>query len=512
MALLPIPDLGPGLNLDGAPEELALGVSSAGANMRFRAGFAERFKGMAAVYTTPLVTPYHIAHYTVGTTRNVVYAGIQKTYADDGTTQTDITNANNTGGIGDRWCGFVFNGVYVQNNGVDAPQFWGGSTGANLADLTAWPLNYKAGFLRPFKNYLVAGDVTRAGTRERGTILWSHIADPGTIPTSWDISDATKDAGDVSLSETNGTLIDALPLGDMNVIYKDDSLYYQQSIGSVQIFRFGRLPGDTGLLARGCVVSIPPGHVYLTPGFDVVLHNGQGPQSIIDGKMRTWLRNNLNAAMASRSFLAANPSTNEVLVCFPSDAFEVCTKALVWNWKDNTFGIRELSNVTYGSTGQVTLASSTDTWAGDTETWAEDSSTWGESDYAPNTPRLIFTRTTPGLAMFDATGKDFGVDFTATMERTGLHFDAPTQVKLCRGVRPVIDGPMGATVYVQIGAAMFPDQAPVWQTASAFTIGTDIETFAFASGRFLSIRFYSTANLPWRIRSCQMDVIAQGGY
>ncbi len=513
MAWIPIPDWGQGLNLDQQPEELALGVSSGGTNMRFRAGSAERFRGMVNVYNTPLVAPYHITHYTVGTTRFVVYAGIQKTYADDGTTQTDITNANNTGAIDDRYTGGVFNGVYIQNNGVDAPQYWGGNTGANLADLPGWPAGYKAGFLRPFKNYLVAGDLTRSGTRERGTILWSHIADPGTVPTSWNIADATKDAGDVSQAETNGTLIDAMPLGDMNILYKDDAIHFQQAIGGVQIFRFGRLPGEVGLLARGCVASVPQGHVFVTPGFDLCLHNGQGhPQSIIDGKLRNWVKSNINASKATRGFLANNPATNEVLWCFPTDALEVCNKAIVWNWKDGTFGLRDLSAVTYGSVGQITLAGSTDAWSGDTETWDEDATTWGESDYAPNSPRLILTRSTPALAMFDATGKDFDADFTATIERTGMHFDSPETVKLCRGVRPKIDAPNGTVVYVQIGAAMLPDQAPTWQSASTFTVGSDIEAHAFASGRFLSLRIYTTMNQPWRIRSCQMDIVSQGAY
>jgi hypothetical protein len=358
MAWVAIPDLSKGLNLDGTPEEMDAGVATGGTNMRFKAGYAERFKGMETVYTTPLVTPYAITHYTVGTTRFVVYAGTEKTYVDDGATQTDITNANNTGGIDDRWTPFTFNGVYIQNNGVDVPQYWGGSTASNLADLTAWPVGWRAGFLRPFKNYICGGDLTRGGVRERGTFFWSHLADPGTIPTSWDIADATKDAGDVSLSETNGTLIDSLPLGDMNVIYKDDAFHFQQSIQSSQIFRFGRLPGDAGLLARGCVVDTPAGHVLLTPAFDLIVHNGQGPQSILTGRMRTWLAANMNSANARRAFLCKSPTTTEVLACFPSGSSTTCDMAIVWNYKDNTLALRELDGVTAGSSGEVAITRS----------------------------------------------------------------------------------------------------------------------------------------------------------
>lgn len=512
MAWVPIPDLGQGLNLDGQPEELALGVSTAGQNMRYRTGFAERFRGMLSVYNTPLVTPYHITHYTVGTTRFVVYAGLQKTYVDDGTTQTDITNANNTGGIDNRWCGFVFNGVYIQNNGVDVPQYWGGNVASNLANLTAWPAGYLAGWMRPFGNKIIAGDITRGGVRERGTVLWSHTADPGTIPTSWDIADATKDAGDFPLAETNGTLIDAKALGDMNVIYKDDAIHYQQSIQSSAIFRHGRLPGDTGLLARGCVEIFPGGHVYLTPGFDVVIHSGQGPQSILEGRMRRWLRSNMDATFCQRSFLVGNPGTNEVLICFPSNGAVACNKALVWNWKDNTFGVRDLPNVTYGSSGQVTL-SEVDTWTGAVGTWVDDTDIWSASDYAPNTPRVIFTRTAPGLAMFDASSKDIGVNFRAMIEFSGLAFGDPHRKKLCRGVQVGFDAPAGTVIYSQTGSAETAGGSITWADPVGMTVGTDIEAPSFTQeDYYLAQRFYSDVDATWRVRSCRMDVVPGGLY
>jgi hypothetical protein len=511
MAWVPIPDLGQGLNLDGTPEEIALGVSTDGRNIRYRAGYAQRFHGMRSVYTTPLVTPYHVTQYTVGTTRNVVYAGLQKTYADDGTTQTDITNANNTGATDDRYTGGIFNGVYIQNNGVDVPQFWGGNTALNLANLTAWPAGYKAGFMRPFKNYLVAGDITRGGVRERGTVLWSHIADPGTIPTSWDIADPTKDAGDISLSETNGTLIDCLPMGDMNVLYKDDAIHFQQAIQSSQIFRFGRLPGDSGLIARGCVAAYPGGHVYLTPGLDVVTHSGQGLQSILEGRMRTWLAANINTAQAQRSFLVAYQETHELLICFPSGSAVVCDKALIWNWKDNTFALRDLPNVTYGSAGQVTIAGAADTWSAASGTWDTETSSWGDGGGGVTAqPRVIFTTSAPALALFDDSKQDMGANFTGTFEFSGWSMDSPESVKLARGLRPLVDAASGATVYFQLGASMTADVYPTWGAPQPFVVGTDIEIFSFARGRFLAMRGY--ASVPFRMRSAKMDVVALGAY
>jgi hypothetical protein len=84
----------------------------------------------------------------------------------------------------------------------------------------------------------------------------------------------------------------------------------------------------------------------------LILHNGQGPQSIVQGRMRKWLFNNLDTTNYARAFVVANYQTNEVWVCFPESGMAACTLALVWNWQDDTFSTRQLSNVTYGGSGQ----------------------------------------------------------------------------------------------------------------------------------------------------------------
>ncbi len=60
MTIIKIPDCGKGWNADQMPEELGDGVWSRVENMRFRNGFAERFRGMTNVFTTPTITPYFI--------------------------------------------------------------------------------------------------------------------------------------------------------------------------------------------------------------------------------------------------------------------------------------------------------------------------------------------------------------------------------------------------------------------------------------------------------------------
>jgi len=89
--LLSIKNCGAGVNKDLLPSELAPGLWSDSLNVRFSNGFAERRKGIQPAWTTPAVTPYYLETYNTSTARFLIQAGTAKVYADDGTTQTEIT-------------------------------------------------------------------------------------------------------------------------------------------------------------------------------------------------------------------------------------------------------------------------------------------------------------------------------------------------------------------------------------------------------------------------------------
>ena len=123
-----------------------------------------------------------------------VYGGMKEIGVWDGA-HTDITRISGpyTGTEDNRWQGEVFNGVGIFNNGIDLPQYWASfSVLQKLVDLPNWPTNIRAGFLRPFKNFLIAGNITEGQSQRRYRVRWSHPAAPGTIPTSWALDDPTK--------------------------------------------------------------------------------------------------------------------------------------------------------------------------------------------------------------------------------------------------------------------------------------------------------------------------------
>lgn len=512
MTRVTIPSAGQyGVIGDAAPQELPPNAWSAATNMRFRDGYAERFKGSAAVFATPAVVPYFVAPFSSGASRMWVHAGLAKVYVDDGTTRTNLTPASDyTGAIDDKWVGGTLGGIMVINNGVDLPQYWGGNVAVKFAALTAWTGTWRAVSVRPFKNFLVALGITKGATSYPHMVKWSSAADPGTLPASWDETDATKDAGEQDLAETPDLLVDQLQLGDMNVIYKERSMYAMRYIGQPFIWQFQRLPGDVGALGRNCVAPVPAGHVVLAAG-DLVLHAGQGPQSLLTARMRRWLFNRIDSTNFKRAFLTTNPARNEVWVCWPQGGDTACTMALVWNWVDDTFGVRELPGATCGAAGQINYAAAS-AWATDTGTWAADTSVWNTDEYNAMEARLILGGAGPALQLQDTGALFSGVAPTSLLERTGMTFDAPDMVKTIRSLVPRVDAPAGTLLSVQVGASMDAEVAPTWGAAVPYTVGTTRKADVFATGRFMAVRIGSTDVQPWRLKSYDLDVVNRGMY
>ncbi len=511
--LATIDNCGIGIAADLSPEELGNGVWSSALNVRFNNGYAERFKGTTQAFDTPAVTPYFLAPYATTTARFWIHAGLSAVYADDGTTRTDITGTVPTGGIDDRWTGGSINGVWIMNNGVDVPTYWNGDTGTNLATIGGWDATWRANALRPFKNFIIAIGMTKGANKFPNMIKWSRALDPGAITAAgdWDATNPAIEADERDAAETSDILVDGLPLGDNFIIYKERSMYALTDIGAPFTFRLQRLPGETGMLARGCAVQTPLGHVVLTAG-DVVLNNGSAAPSIANGLVRNFIFNNINSTNYKRAFVTANPQKNEAWICFPFGESEACNRACVWNWIDKTWAVRELVNVTYGAAGQVNITATGTAWAGDSNSWESDATSWNENEYSPAEARLLMSHATPVISVVDTGTSDFGSLINANLTRSGMHFGDPYSVKIATGLRPKFDGPFGTQVTVEIGASMYPDASPVWSAPQTFTLGQSIKIDSFATGRFMAVRFSNADFATWRIKSFDIEYTKAGAF
>lgn len=518
MPLVPVKQVGAiGVIKDVAQPELPLNAWTDALNIRFLNGSAAQFYGHSEVYNSPSVAPQFVMPVSIGSAKYWIYTTAAKTYAvtsSGGTaTHTDITHATPRTGVVNQWTGCVFGGIPILNVGdaSKVPMYWDMNLANKFVDLSNWPANTYCKALRPFKNFLVALNVTKTTTNYPHMIKWSQPADPGTLPTSWDHTDATKDAGEQPIAEGDGEIVDGGQLRDALIVYKERSAHRMDYVGGIFVMSNKQIFGMSGLMNRNCWVEFDGYHLAVTSS-DVVIHDGYNAQSVLDNKARRSFFQNIDETYKHLVFTFKNPFLNEIFIAYPAIGSTVCDRALVYNYKDKTVSYRALPNVNHAAYGAVSndLATS---WAADADTWASDLTLWNGSDYTPGAARVLMASSDTKLFLLDGSASFDGVIPSAYLERRGMTFDAPEMMKLIKGIRPLIRGNDGDTVLIKVGGNnTSPYAEPTWDTTMTHTIGTTISNDCMVSYRYPAIRFESGTAYQWILDSYQVDAENNGMY
>lgn len=509
-----------GLNLDLSDHELPINAWTDAQNIRFLDGSVYQTFGYGEVYDSAQVIPYHILPVIIGSARYWIYASLAKIYcvtiSGGAAVHTNLTRQTagvdvNYAATANSWTSTVLGGVPILNPGntTDPPQQWDLNTANNFTALSNWPANLYCKSLRAYKNFLVALNVTDSGTNYPYMIRWSHPADPGAVPSSWDTTDATKDAGKFDLSEGYDQIVDGLQLRDSLIVYKEASVWRMDFTGGQYVFRASKVLGTSGAMNRNCIVEIDGYHIVLTTN-DIVMHDGFQANSILDKQTRRWLFQNMDVDEAYRSFVFKNPFFNEVYICFASVGADHPDTAIVFNYKDRTVSKRAIPNIHHANFGQVdnTLFG---LWAADADSWNSDISLWDSPDLVPNAARVLMGSNAQKLYMLDSSSSFAGSAPTGYVERRGLSFDAPEKIKLVKGIRPRITGNAGETVTIQVGSQDDPFEEPSYTTMT-HTIGSTVRNNCLVAGRYISIKFETGSAYNWRLDSYDIEVDAIGDW
>jgi len=490
-------------------------------NIRFNDGYAEKFLGHSEPFGTPTIAPYFLLVFQSSSLQYWIYAGLTAAYVTEGTNHTAITRASGaySATADENWTGGVLGGIPILCNGFDDPQMlFPASAGNLLQDLDNWPADTTASVVKPFKNYLVALNMIELGASNPYVVRWSHPADPGTVPISWDYTDTTKDAGRVPLSESGGHLIDGGSLRDTFIIYRESSTYTMRFIGGRFIFEFRQIFPSNGIFAKRCFAEFEGKHCVLTSD-DLIVHDGVSQTSVLDTTYRDTLFTELNGATNNkRTYLSVNYAKNEIWVCYPTSSDSFPTKALVWNYRHNTVGFRTLPGAAHIAF-DVIDPQTTATWDSDSEAWDDDSTTWDVKQYNPAKRAMLMADTTnTKLFKLDDTNQFNSVSFTSTLERKGLplvgrgskgeqkiDFDL---IKKIKRIYPRFSGSGAVTVYV--GGQMVPGGTTTYDSGQSFTIGTDYKLDVNENWRLGAVKFESTGNVSWKLHGFDLDVTPAG--
>jgi len=511
---------------DVPAHELPPEAWSSAQNVTFRRGSVLKMQGQSQIYGTLLGDPYWLLQAFRDGAMYWIYPSLTKCYVTDGSSHKEITKSLTTYGatadVG--WNGGILGGVPILNNGVDYPQMWDRdfATPGLLVDLTNWPANVYCRCMRVHKNYLFAMDVTEAGTRYEDVVRWSHPAEPGAVPASWDYTDATKDAGRTTLSETPGAVLDGMTLGSIFVLYKENGVWGAQEVGSREIFRFWPMFTQISVMSRRCIalVAEPAGrrHLVLTQDADLVLHDGSGAASIAERRWRKWLQDNIDSTNYQRCYIAVDRANREAWICVPTSGSSFADRALVWNMKENTFGVRELPTARAAEWG-IASTTTNETWDADAAAWDTDLETWDARAFSARAQRLMLCQQNKILRVGGTETFD-GTAMTAFVERQGLALIGRKQ-----DGSPVVDFQrrkflrriwleMQSTGPVNVyGLAQEYKDGPVsYLGPKSFDPATQKYVDVAGSGRLLGIRIESSTDISWQLDGYELEIEIGGRF
>lgn len=532
--IIPVPEAGKiGVVTDRPLTELPLNAWTDCQNVRFREGCAEKFLGEQAVLGSPLWPPHWLLNTSQAGLSLWLYLATTKAGATDGTTHADATRAsgNYTANPLIGWTGTVIEGVPVVNNGVDIPQMWNKpALSQKLADLTAWPSNLRCNTLTGLKRYLVALDCFKSGVRYPTMIKWSHQAPTGDVPVSWDETDDSLDAGEYTLPGEAGFIVDGVTLRDHLILYREFQTWAMHYVAGLEIFRFNKLFDNIGALSRRCALEFFSGKHLVFTGDDVILHDGNQASSLLSRRARRLISGKVDPTNYGRSFVVADNLASEVWVAFPENGQEFCTKALVWNWLEDTWGERDLPAAGHIANGIVSAAAVGETWDSAVGDWDSDSQPWGDRASDPTKRQMLMA--VPGDAGTSATWRLIspgfsnqfqGVNMTSYVEKRSIGFPTARtkagefppdyqSVKQVLGIWPRVDGTLGGKLKVHLGLQDRIGGPVDWQQPEEFEIGsTEFCDFSgVPASKLHALKIESDSDIEWRLAGYDAEVIYRG--
>lgn len=481
-----------GVNSDIAPWDLPPEVMSAGLNFRTEANSVVSYGGHEILADTD--TPYNPAFGILARTKYgnyMVFAGNNVISAYQ-TTFQDISGDSLSIPLGSEWSwsGCLNGAIIILNNSYYYPVYWEGGSG-DVVDLpwhievidsetvtTTWKdKGYSASVIRAHKNYLIALDLDDTTLRP-DSFRWSHSADENGIPFTWDPDETSANAGIQALGGDGGRIIDGLSLRDSFVIYSEKAINILDLSGDEFIWRRRELSSTVGLISRNCVVEVKGIHYLMTHG-DIVTFDGNNITSIAHNAIQTRIKR-INTDVLDRAFVFSNDKRKEIWFCVPEDNNTTPSVALIYQWKQQTWSIRDLPDNTGYIVTAPELQSQGEPWDYypdgpesplDPADWEFDNTLWSEG-----VARITFqehpyavNHGNSEIHLLDA--KEPIDDLDVFLERTNLPIEGQVNITTLTRLYPHIEG--SNLLRIRVGSQDRPGGRIRWKPYKDFNPDPD---------------------------------------
>ena len=555
MPLAPIENVGAGgLVTDFKPYQLEPNQWSGGVNVEFTDGSIRKIEGYKEVMATCPIEPWHLGTYQEHDSDGKqerdgffwIAFGMEEVYVYSKGTWHNITRQDEDGNIvpyrtydGSSWKVAQSGALFMATNGVDVPQIWPlddeNKIDVNkpLEDMDSWVNHNTPGetdlncqSLSGFKNHIIATSMERkvdgqaVQEKQNRMIKWSTQHGNYSEPFTWDVTEKNHDAGEYELLDTKGPIVDIMPMGEVFMVYKTDSVYMMNYVGTPWIFSFKTLDPDSGIVAKGAVTEFPMGHFFVSFA-DCYINNGQNVLPVLTGKVRDQMFNDINGDFYNRIFCVTQEHYNEVWACYPSAKSDYCDRAMVWNYKENTFSFRDLPNITDVKPGIAIVLSEAQKDEDGVVTWDNSdpdpsiplvpwssmtTALWGSMSYRNVVSHLVMASPDTTQLFRDRIGQMADVnDMYSYVERTGIDFGDPSAVKHLRAVWPKIETFGTEPIMVYTGYQMATDNPVTWDGPYIFDPDKQSKISTRTTGKFLGVRFETSKDMSWTITGLELE-------
>jgi len=512
-----------------APEELPPNALTRTMNIRCRNGYITPQNGHVSVYDTDTNLggdAYYLLHATIDNTDYYFFpvdtdadGAPDAIYSYDGSSAVNRTRT--TGGAyssANNWNGCILHDVCVLNNGGDCPQvfapgdtdfsnlIWDGSN--DWDDYDGLANGYHAKVIRSHRNFLFAMNITDDADTPGvypSMVHYSGPALPGAAPVTWDYVNETE-PNRLTLSETTGECLDGLTLQDAFVVYKSDSVFLMTFTDNpVELFASRMLFGDRGILATNCVCDIGGRHFVVGTG-RVYIHDGNQPQDILEGRNKDEFFESIDPINYQKTFVVHHERRYEVWICYPTVGQTSCDKALIYNYRENTWFEREIPSLHHAATGEILETPDSDTYDSETTLTydSEDYLTYDQSGQTYSGDRLIGA----GAEIWHI-DEDFtfdGADPDCVAERTGIVLNGADKWHMVVACYPRVSG--DDSFELNIGSQKYSSGPVTWGDAKTVTPGETRKLSFRVNGPIHAWR--ATGSGSWRLYALDLHVEETG--
>jgi len=298
------------------------GMAGAPSNVNTQlATLAATCQGCALIYKNDLTT-----RFFAGTTTDIFEAGVS-TWATVSATAVSYATAE----IG-RWRFAQQGNVTLAVNGANTVQF--SSSSGPFSKIGGAPI---AAIVETVGAFVFAAN-TSAGSN---IINWAGI----NSYTSWAASIATQ-AGNDTLTATQGPITAIKQFGSAIVVYKQNSMFLGINVGPPNIWQInaGQIVGSAGAMSQESVVSIGtsenPKHIFMGSN-DFYLYDGSRPVPIGAARVKQTVFNAINQARYYACCALHDQINNLVYFFYPVADSDFPDHCVVYNYRSNKWGVND---------------------------------------------------------------------------------------------------------------------------------------------------------------------------